>query len=539
MTPPPSHALQQTSVAESAFNAANEPFKKMRVLSGPGGTWEAPLDVRDKVCFTDDGVLHVDPQYRADPYVLAYETEIRSKGVQARERAASYSDIKKLYENDSGSGDGASQAEKTTASQEDVLNMVREAAAAEASDIHLVTDAETTTIRYRIHGVLSDRFTMNRERGEDMVSTIYNSMCDMAERNRENSRDQNARFKEIFASRCGLYVARVATGPTDNGTHMVIRLYADAGNAPKSLEDLGYLPQQQKLMDSMTRRTSGMMIISGTTGSGKTTTLANIMKQELVKSAGEVCIITGEDPPEQPIRVQLDTPNGKRWAQAQQKPVRPADPSEEAVSTAWVKLIDHMLRCDPDIMMLGELRGRASIVAAIRAVLTGHLTAATIHAKDAPTTLERLWDSGVEIGLLTDPSLFVGLINQSLVSVICPHCSVPFDSARASMEQGLVERIETHCDASQVRVLGKGCHQCHGGVIGRTVCAEVIVPTKGFMDTYRAEGKYAARRYWIDRMDGISKCQHLIKLINTGKVDPAMGEKVVVPLDEDLLSMAG
>jgi len=520
--------------------AANDPLgRKIRVLSGEGCQFEADDDLKGKLCLTDDGILRVDPDAKGDLHVLSYMARLRRNNVPFREVEAGHSEIQNLYQRGFVSAVQSGETQKTTDTQGDVLRMVGEAAKLGASDIHIVIDSEATYVRYRIHGILRDRFEVSRDRGDALVATIYNSMCDMADGNREPHRDQNGRFKEVYSRRCGLYVARVATGPAGDGSHTVIRLYADNGDYPKSLLDLGYLPEQVELIETAMRRTSGMILISGTTGSGKTTTLANLLKSELVKTDGQICIITAEDPVEQPISVLLKEGDKTRRVQAQQKPVRAVDPSEEAVAAAWVKVIDHMLRSDPDIMMIGELRSRASIIAAVRGVLTGHLSLATIHAMDATTTLERLEDSGVERNLLTDPSLFVGLINQGLVSLLCPHCSKPFNSVKHSLRPDLVKRIEQYCTPDTVNIKGAGCSKCDGGVVGRTVCAEVIVPSRGFMDAYRERGKYASRQYWIERMDGITRCNHMRRLINSGTVCPDLAERVLVPLDHDDLDMVG
>lgn len=551
MTPAISTALEKTPSAESglqpappasgASRAANDMFRSTaRVLSAPGAEWEAPEDVRDKLCFTDDGILRVDPAHRGDPHLLSYTAKLRRNRIDFKEVDAQFSEIKALYQGDTDKV-VVELLEKTTQRQEEVLSMVREAAGLRASDIHIVTDKESATVRYRIHGILQDRYQLSRQRGEDMISAIYNSMCDQAERNREPSRDQNGRFKESFAKRCGLHVARVATGPTDDGTHTVIRLYTDTATDDEmpTLQARGYLPEQIADIEIMMRRKSGMVLISGATGSGKTTTLATILRRRLLETEGRISIITGEDPPEQPIKVKAIIDGKPCVLSAQQKPVRPNDPSEEEVTAAWVRLIDHMLRCDPDVMMLGELRSLASMQAAIRGCLSGHLTFTTIHAKDAPTTLERLWHNGVDIGLLTDPGLFIGLINQTLVSVSCPHCSRPFSGAKHQLPAGLAQRVQTYCTPDTVRVASEqGCEHCFGGVVGRTVCAEVIRPTKGFMDTYRNHGKNEARRYWIEHMGGITLCQHMIRLVNSGRVCPRLAEEIL-PLDNDVLEMEG
>ena len=509
-----------------------------RILSDLKGQWEADEVLRDKLCLTDDGILKIASGHMGDVDVLGYIDRLARNGVTVTEVEAQYSEIKALYQHAFDKPKVEHEAKRTTERQEEVLRLIREAKEYMASDVHIVTDKERATVRYRIHGLLADQFSMDRERGEDLLNSIFNTMCDEAGGDRIPTSNQNARFKEEYAKRCGLHVARVATGPTDDGTHMVIRLYTDAGDEIDSLHDLGYLPSQVALLDTMMRRDSGIILLSGTTGAGKTTTLANMLKLELKRKQGKICIITAEDPPEQPIRVTLKVDGVLRRYQAQQKPIISASPADEDVMRAWVQAVEHMLRSDPDLMMIGELRGIAPIKAAIRGALTGHQTLSSIHAKDGPTIIERLIDSGVDVATATDQGLLIGLVNQSLVSLVCPHCSVPFEKAAPELPGDLRSRIEVHCTPDTVRVKGPGCEHCYFGVIGRTACAEVIMPTAGFMRAYREKGKHAARKHWLENMNGITKCQHLIHQINTGRVCPQLAEEAAVPLDHDVLEMA-
>jgi general secretion pathway protein E len=519
--------------------AANDMYVPAhRILSGKGGQWEADDVLRDKLCFTDDGTLKIAQGHAGDIDVLGYIERLSRNRIGFVEVEAQYSEIKALYQHVADKPKVEHEIKRTTERQEEVLRLIREGKDQTASDIHLYTDKENSTVRFRVHGVIADKFTTDRARGEDMINAIFNSMCDTSGGDRVPSSNQNARFREDYAKRCGLHVARVATGPTDDGTHMVIRLYTDAGDEIRTLEELGYLKEQVHLLETMMRRNAGVILFSGTTGAGKTTTLANILKLELRRREGKICIITAEDPPEQPIRVTVMVDGKPQRYQAHQKPVVAISPTEEHVTAAWVGAIEHMLRQDPDIMMSGEMRGLASVKATIRAAMTGHLTLSSIHTIDAPTIIERLLDIGVDLPTATDPGLFIGLVNQSLVSRVCPHCSIPFERIAGSLPAGLAQRVRTHCIPERVRIRGDGCKHCHYGVIGRTACAEVIMPSGGFMRTYRNDGKHAARKYWLEHMKGISKCDHMIRHINSGAVCPQLAEEAAIPLDQDLLEMA-
>jgi len=410
--------------------------------------------------------------------------------------------------------------------------MISEAARLGASDIHFLPDVDKTYVKYRINGIPEARFTLDRAVAEDLVSTLYTSMCEKPD-NYEPSRKQNARLMERYARQSGLFVCRVATGPAARGRKLVIRLYPDTGDTPKSMEELGYLPEQCTQIRQFSRKTSGIVLVTGTTGSGKSTTLNHYLKQALLHAEGELIIATAEDPVEQPIRVVTKRDGNDVVYVAVQEPIIPAGTSEEEIEAAWVDAIDHMLRSDPDSILIGEIRGKASVRSAIRAALTGHPTLATLHVKDAMSSFDRLEDSGVPRNLLTDPTLFIGIINQALVPILCQHCSAPFFDVEDRLEVGLRDRVRRFCDVSGVRVRGPGCPSCRRGLVGRTVCAEVVSPNPALMSVYRKQGTFAAQKYWVQKMGGITQCAHLIRLIEAGRVDPDLGELMVRPLDSD------
>jgi type II secretory ATPase GspE/PulE/Tfp pilus assembly ATPase PilB-like protein len=160
-----------------------------------------------------------------------------------------------------------------------------------------------------------------------------------------------------------------------------------------------------------------------------------------------------------------------------------------------------------------------------------------LHVKDAASSLQRLDDLGVDKELVSDASLVKGLINQSLARTLCKHCKVPYLSNKHHVAADLQERIESLCNPSAVFIRGEGCEHCIAGVSGRTPIAEIILPDAEFMHIYRTEGKLAAKKHWLKNMGGITKVQHMIIKINEGMIDPALGERDVVSLDEDIITI--
>jgi len=307
---------------------------------------------------------------------------------------------------------------------------------------------------------------------------------------------------------------------------MVLRLLYDRREEKTSLDILGFLPEQNAIIRRMWQRTTGINIFSGPTGSGKSTTLEAVMSELLAEFNYTIHLLTFENPPEYVI------------AGANQTPIQCDMDDDEAISREWARSIANGMRLDPDVMMVGEIRDLASAKASFRAAMTGHGLWTTLHANDVTTILERLRDIGVDISLLTDPSLITGLINQNLMRKVCPKCRRPYLDHKSSLAEDLVERIEKTCQVENVFLRGIGCDDCNGtGISGRIIGAEVVMPTKRFMQVFKNEGKNEAREYWVKEMQGITKNQHMIRWINAGLVDPLLGERNVCALDEDLITL--
>jgi type II secretory ATPase GspE/PulE/Tfp pilus assembly ATPase PilB-like protein len=235
--------------------------------------------------------------------------------------------------------------------------------------------------------------------------------------------------------------------------------------------------------------------------------------------AGSIHVITVEDPVEYPIEGAVQTPVVNA-------------PTEEARSLAFAAAIANAMRLDPDTIMIGEVRDRASAQSALRASMTGHQVWTTVHANSALAIVDRLVDLGLPIAMVTDESLVTGLISQRLVKVLCPHCSRPLSEAMRQLEMGLVARVKRAVGArfDYVRVAGPGCPHCKNGTVGRTVVAEVVRTDAAFCELLRAGRKADAHHYWITELSGQTVAQHALEKVAAGLVDPRMAERVVGPL---------
>jgi type II secretory ATPase GspE/PulE/Tfp pilus assembly ATPase PilB-like protein len=293
---------------------------------------------------------------------------------------------------------------------------------------------------------------------------------------------------------------------------MVMRLLYD-DQRKMTLEDLGFLPAQIDQYARLRSLPYGVNLITGPTGSGKSKSLQvnlNLLHDE---TQGTRHILTLEDPPEYPLK-------------ANQSPLSSGE--------TWNHGIKNSVRLDPDILMYGELRDVESAQAAYSGGMTGHQVWSTLHTNNAVASLQRLIDMGVPKYLVTDPALTTGIINQSLLPVLCPSCRVPLSESLSLINPGLLSRLEQLGIVDQVNLRGEGCSCCRKlGVVDRTVVGEVLLTDLQFMGVFSERGASAARRHWVKEMGGITKIAHAITKIETGIIDPRHAETIIGPLDFD------
>lgn len=474
-----------------------------RVLSGRKGELAATKEQAELLCYLEDGTLFVSQSHRLDQHVLVYLDRLRRANKVFRIVPASLEKIRALYADQ---GDVAVEVD-SSAVQESVVSMLREATRLGASDIHIVNRQDISVVRHRINGVLEDVKRLRTSEGRALSATIYQSMLDVAGDPYFNvHKPQDGRLKQEFVSSIGLYGARVATRPMERGHLTVMRLLYNTTSSSIDLASLGYLPEQVEMIEAMCHNKTGINIVSGATGSGKSLSLKCALENVLSIFGRNIHVLTVEDPPEYTIEGAVQTP---------------------VIAGDWPGAITNAMRLDPDLILIGEIRDLESAIAAFRASLTGHGVWTTLHANDNVSSLERLKDLGVDMGMLSDPALVTGLMNQSLVRKVCPHCSSTYHERRGSLSSVERERIEKYCDIDRVRMAGPGCDQCRAGSIGRTLVAEVVRPSLDFMEVFRRDGKNAARSYWLKEMGGITKTDHMLRRINEGLMDPLHAEKDV------------
>ncbi|MHC2599178.1 type II secretory ATPase GspE/PulE/Tfp pilus assembly ATPase PilB-like protein, partial [Kluyvera sp. 1366] len=427
-------------------------------------------------------------------------------------------------------GRGGSAAAGTwSPEQKKVVDFMRRAGESHASDIHILIGAENiTAVVFRIHGDLELQAELDVEEGMSLASTIVMSMCDVAPQAFSETDEQDGRLRNEFVKALGLYAARYSAVPTESGLYVVLRVILDESEDIPSLDVLGYLPEQQKLIRRMLQRPEGIIITAGPTGSGKSKTMRTFCHMYVDLTRGKRRLVTVEDPVEGKVKGAVQT-------------TIIADRNDsESVTRAWQRRLSAFKRLDPDAEVVGEIRDGWSARACISEGKSGSLVMSTLHANDAPGIIDRLTDTlDIPAGMVMDPQVVIGLIAQRLVQTLCPACKQGWSDVRETLSEDDRELVETYCNTATVAFRNHaGCSAkgCWHGITGRKVIAEVIRPDARFMQLYRELGKLAARSYWVHHMGGITRGMHLMHYIAAGEVDPIDADKLS-PLDEDTLNL--
>ncbi len=364
-----------------------------------------------------------------------------------------------------------------------------------ASDIHIEPKRDVSLVRMRIDGVLHTVYKLPKNVHSAIVSRIKNlAGIDMAEKRRP----QDGRIKT--GKQDAEVEIRVSTVPVAFGEKVVMRVM-DPDILFQDLEHLGFSARDLKRYDRITEHPHGLVLVCGPTGSGKSTTLYSTLRKI---SAEEVNVTTIEDP------IEMVHENFNQIA------VKPA------LGITFGSIMRNILRQDPDIIMIGELRDLETAENAIQAALTGHLVLSTLHTNDAPASIIRLMDLGVPPFLIQ--ATLRGILAQRLLRKICPACKEPVEiDAHKLCALGL----DTGKSGMLSLYRGKGCQKCRGtGYLGRTTIHEVLVYSDAvknltvadadlavLTETARAEGMMSLRESAIEKlMSGVTTYQEVLRV---------------------------
>ncbi len=309
-----------------------------------------------------------------------------------------------------------------------VNTFLMEAIQQEASDIHFEPQELGLLIRYRIDGVLQKRHAPPRDyQSQIIVRLKVMAQMDIA----EQRLPQDGRLKLRIGARSIDF--RMSTLPTVYGERVVLRIL-DKGNVLLGLDRIGMPEDLLRVLRKQIRSPEGIILVTGPTGSGKTTTLYSAISE---LNSATMNIVTIEDPVEYKLSGISQCPVNRK------------------IEMDFAKGLRHILRQDPDVIMIGEIRDKETAEIAIQSSLTGHLVFSTLHTNDAPSALTRLADMGIEPYLLA--SSILGVLAQRLVRTICPHCKTSYVPSEEEI-RGLGLGKRKNFKGTLFR--GLGCSQC-------------------------------------------------------------------------------
>ncbi len=341
--------------------------------------------------------------------------------------------------------------------------MLGEAIKEGASDIHIETFEQDLVIRFRVDGVLKEVLKPNRKLASLLVSRIkVMAKLDIAEKRVP----QDGRISLRIAGRA--VDVRVSTMPSSFGERVVLRLL-DKNNARLNLQDLGMTAYNQELFADLIRKPHGIILVTGPTGSGKSTTLYAGMSAINSKDRN---ILTVEDP------IEYEIPG---IGQTQVNP---------KVDMTFARGLRAILRQDPDVVMVGEIRDLETAQIAVQASLTGHLVMSTLHTNTASGAITRMEDMGVEAFLLS--SSLLGVLSQRLVRTLCNNCKQPHQA-----DPSECELLGVTAEQAPVIYRAVGCEECnYNGYKGRTGIHEMLIVDDHIRELiHNGKGEQSVEKY--------------------------------------------
>ncbi len=341
--------------------------------------------------------------------------------------------------------------------------MLGEAIKEGASDIHIETFEQDLVIRFRVDGVLKEVLKPNRKLSSLLVSRIkVMAKLDIAEKRVP----QDGRISLRIAGRA--VDVRVSTMPSSFGERVVLRLL-DKNNARLNLQDLGMTQHNQELFAELIRKPHGIILVTGPTGSGKSTTLYAGMSEINSRDRN---ILTVEDP------IEYEIPG---IGQTQVNP---------KVDMTFARGLRAILRQDPDVVMVGEIRDLETAQIAVQASLTGHLVLSTLHTNTAAGAITRMEDMGVESFLLS--SSLLGVLSQRLVRTLCKSCKQPHQA-----DANECQMLGVSAESAPIIYRAVGCEECnYNGYKGRTGIHELLIVNDHIRELiHNGKGEQAVEKY--------------------------------------------
>ncbi len=501
-----------------------------------------PQSLREAIAIQGDRV-YVSKNYQMDS---VFKTWLAKTRQQRQNMLVFYEDPQHLAEMLEKNRTSQQQQNMARNLPEDRLNIERarallvQAALMGASDLHLLIRENHSEVHLRLNGRLIWLNQMTAREGHLVARTLYQGFASTRDATYRPLEFQNAQIygEDVHPSLTGIRMIRGPAYPVERGGEFVVcRLqYRIASHSNSELEipnyrypkgpalqevelqNLGFPEEQLEVLKAMANLPSGLIAVTGPTGSGKTTLIFEMMKWHAMQYPF-LRQVTIEDPIEYPAP----------WAI--QMPITNAT-SEDATADAFAEHLRTALRMDPDSLLMGEIRGSGSALAALNAALTGHLVFTSLHASDLYLTFDRLElldPVRLNRAILCDHHLIAGLVTVRLLPKLCPNCKQPFSADHFPMPAK--RDLETWTEFDTLYERGPGCSVCGGsGYIHRSAVGEVLTTDSEFMQVVRAQGSDAARKFQRQRAQHTgSILNQAMRVVQAGNASP-FDIQLVTPL---------
>ncbi|MBD8089226.1 Flp pilus assembly complex ATPase component TadA [Pseudomonas fluorescens] len=420
-----------------------------------------------------------------DDYMAIVDRIKRSGYVRAKTKMLAKPEIIQIiYEQLEQKRSVEEQQKAATAIQLEFDELLVSALKARASDIHIEVTRKGAEVKFRVDGALQHFTEWPVRHARTMAGVIYMVIAEEKDTSFDERRDQSAIIDRELGE-YGSVRVRLNTLPTyPAGFDMIMRILKMGQSGEKiDLNKLGYSREHLSKVRRGSAKPVGVMMMAGTTGSGKSTSLNAMLSEKIAHHGGRIKVITVEDPPEYLLVGATQVPVVRSRSAAK----------EGADVNPFASTIRAAMRSDPDVLMIGEVRDHHSADLLIHAVQSGHPVFTTTHASSGIDIVSRLRSNGVPDDVLGSHNFISALMYQTLLKTVCQHCSTDFDHfkkhAQDEADDELVHRVYRYLGQEQAKELrfihNDGCPHCRKGVTGRTVAAEVILPDAYMLRAFR------------------------------------------------------
>lgn len=406
-----------------------------------------------------------------------------------------------------------------------------------ASDIHICYMGPYAQVSFRRMGLMMEEEVLDGALGLQLIRGLFQGQISQAESGFSEYERYDGRVADPRVLPRGLFAVRLHTEPVQSplsaqpGVILAMRLLFDATRARGSMDErlasLGFTAEQRDHIRSFAA-CGGMTVVSGPTGHGKTTVLKNILEAQAAERPTR-SYYSLEDPPEYVI------------AGVRQLNVFTKQASDQERRRALLEALAGLMRSDPDVILLGEVRYREAAEAAVSAALTGHSVWTTVHAGSALAIISRFHEMGLPLASICGENVLTGLVYQRLLPILCPRCAVPLQGRETELPADLTARLRRLYKGqayAALRLRGPGCADCDGlGLNGQQVAAEVVpLRDQKLRALLREDRQAEAETYWRHKLGGRTCLDHARERVGCGEVDPRLAEeRLGTTLDADRL----